>query len=408
MEDKDSENTAGPYLEGPGEARTSQTIKKEEENTPGLDRNPSGTFKQTSLVNFFREKRTTGREVTVKEKKKREALDTARSVKTPSQKTKKKGETSTGKRNVKDGKRKESNGRKNRNAGERKRKDGERTRKRKQKSQADKGRDPSFSLSIVEQNEVLSRDEGEDTTGEHPVGSGRRENQQPEDGEEGDTQPNDKSVPVGVQGEYIPVILGLETTDRVHRKADILQIAATPWLENSDHGAEFNVYTFPREEINWHAAKRNGFSVKRASLFQYGKEVAAVSLEEGLRKFIEWLRSLGATKKLLLCHNAQRFCSPILERHVAAEGLRHEFEVVVIGFCDTLEVFRELDPERRTSRDSFRLEDLIRDCLGDKTERHDCEVSVHHQARLLSFYKAEKAIRKNSFYVGYSPWLDIK
>ncbi|XP_063599369.1 uncharacterized protein LOC134775739 [Penaeus indicus] len=372
---------------------------KDARNKPGLDRTSSGTLRQTTLVNYFTEKRTTGGEPTVKGQKERGVLDAARSVKTPNQKTKKKGETNTGKRNKKDGEKKESNGRKNGNAGERKRNGGERKRKRKQKSQAGKGRDPSF----VEENEVLSRDEGEDSTAEHPVGSGRRENQQPGDGEEGDIQPNDEPVPVGVQEEYISVILGLETTDRVHRRADILQIAATPWLENGDHGAEFNVFTFPRQPINWHAAKMNGFSVTEESLWRYGEKVAAVSLQEGLRRFMEWLRSLGATKKLLVCNNAQRFYSPILERHVDAEGLRAEFEDVVIGFSDTLGVFRELDPERRISRDSFRRDDLIQDRLGDKIKKHDCVESVHNLARLLSSYKAEKAIRKYSFYVGYSP-----
>lgn len=193
----------------------------------------------------------------------------------------------------------------------------------------------------------------------------------------------------------------------VHRIADILQIAATPWLENGDHGAEFNVYTFPIQRINPYAAKTNGFSVDGTSLCRYGEEVVAVSLQEGLRRFLEWLRSLGAAKKLLVCNNAQRFYSPILERHVDAQGLRAEFEDVVIGFSDTLGVFRELDPERRASRDSFRRDDLIQDRLGEKSQRHDCMDSVHSLARLLSSYKAEKAIRKYSFYVGYSPLIVI-
>lgn len=163
------------------------------------------------------------------------------------------------------------------------------------------------------------------------------------------------------------------------------------------------MFIHPRQDINWHAAKVNGFSVEGASLRRFGEEVVAVSLLEGLQVFLLWLRSLGVAKKLLLSHNAMRFHSPILERHVDAQGLREEFEDVVVGFSDTLAVLRELDPERRTSRQSFRRDDLVQDCLGDKIEKHDCVDNVKNLARLLSSFKAQEAVRRHSFHVGYSP-----
>lgn len=380
--------------------------------TPSGSEAPNRKLFQTTLTNFFTEKRISRGNPKVKEEKEGEASDTTQPAKTPSQKKKKKGESKTGKRDKNDGERKGRTRKTNKNDGEREanaskgnRNEGERRRKRKQNSKGDGGQDLSLSQSTVEQKNVLREGERGNGNADDPAGNGGRGDQQPEEGDEGAAQPDEEPAPVGVQEEYIAVVLELETTDFAHRTADILQIAATPWLENGGQGEAFTVHALPSQPIKRYAAKVNGYFFDGASLWRFGEAVPAVSLLEGLRRFLDWLRSLGPTKKLLVCHSAQRFHSPILERHVDAQGLREEFEDAVVGFSDTLGVFRELDPERRASKSSFRRDDLVQDYLGEKIERHDCVDSVRHLASLLSYFKAQEVIRRHSFYTGYSPHL---
>lgn len=191
-----------------------------------------------TLTNFFTEKRISRGNPKVKEEKEGEASDTTQPAKTPSQKKKKKGESKTGKRDKNDGERKGRTRKTNKNDGEREanaskgnRNEGERRRKRKQNSKGDGGQDLSLSQSTVEQKNVLREGERGNGNADDPAGNGGRGDQQPEEGDEGAAQPDEEPAPVGVQEEYIAVVLELETTDfgmhRANSRANSPSLAFT-------------------------------------------------------------------------------------------------------------------------------------------------------------------------------------
>ncbi|XP_071653651.1 uncharacterized protein [Temnothorax longispinosus] len=57
-------------------------------------------------------------------------------------------------------------------------------------------------------------------------------------------------------------------------------------------------------------------------------------------KFLDYLR-LQKSNIILVAHNGFRFDAPIIIRHMKKFGLFKEFQEIVKGFADTLEIFRE-------------------------------------------------------------------
>ena len=76
---------------------------------------------------------------------------------------------------------------------------------------------------------------------------------------------------------------------------------------------------------------------------------------------------LGQQPVVLVGHNCKRFDVPRLVRAATACGMLEELKNTVSGFVDTLPLFRALNPELSSHRQSI----LYQHCCGQEYEAHD-------------------------------------
>ena len=127
------------------------------------------------------------------------------------------------------------------------------------------------------------------------------------------------------------------------RTAGITQLAAV-CLD----GLTFSWYVMPSRPISMEATRATGILVD----------------------FIAFLQS----KKQPLCigHNIRCFDCPILIYHLIAHSLMGMFENAVHAFLDTLVMYKQIYPERR----SYKQEALVNDVLGRGYNAHNAEADV--------------------------------
>lgn len=167
--------------------------------------------------------------------------------------------------------------------------------------------------------------------------------------------------------------------------AEILQIAAT------DGSDEFNAYVLPQHGISPAATAVNKLTFLHGTLFYNGRPVAAVSLPQALKKFVDWLQPKAPC--LLLAHNAKSFDAKHLVRAVGKANLSDSFEEVVLGFSDTLPAFRELLPERK----SHSQPNLATDLLDESYNAHNALADVQILHKLTSKFLDTQLLTKHSF-----------
>lgn len=68
---------------------------------------------------------------------------------------------------------------------------------------------------------------------------------------------------------------------------------------------------------------------------------------------------------VLLAHNGKKFDVPRVVNLTKQLDLLKEFKLFIKGFCDTLEVFYTVLPERKKNKLSFKQEDLAKDFLDE-------------------------------------------
>ncbi|XP_071637403.1 maternal protein exuperantia-like [Temnothorax longispinosus] len=135
------------------------------------------------------------------------------------------------------------------------------------------------------------------------------------------------------------VIFDLETTG-LSKSAEICQIAAV-------HEKEiFNVYIVPAGGMSSRAAEVTGLQVHGGEMFLNDQQVDTTPPQMAFKNFIAYLRSIG-NSIILTAHNGFRFDAPLILRHMKKFGLLEEFQFVVMGFADTLHLFRNLLQNRK-------------------------------------------------------------
>ncbi|XP_063441158.1 serine-rich adhesin for platelets-like isoform X2 [Mytilus trossulus] len=162
------------------------------------------------------------------------------------------------------------------------------------------------------------------------------------------------------------VTFDLETTGFGY-DADIVQICAevvqiTPQIVDMEFQT-FQEYILPIKPINPKASEVTGLYSDACSLYYKGQKVNTLSKSVALEKFIKWLPH----KAVLVAHNCKNFDSKIIVAQLSSVNLVKEFQCKVFGFSDTLHIFKQKFPDRK----SYKQENLVKDILKRSYNAHN-------------------------------------
>ncbi|CAG2191643.1 unnamed protein product [Mytilus edulis] len=152
-------------------------------------------------------------------------------------------------------------------------------------------------------------------------------------------------------GNTLTVFFDLETTG-LGISCDIKQIAAVCGTK------KFSQYVMPLQPITQGASKVTGLTRIGNVLYRNGIPVPYQNKEECLKEFISWLPE----NDMLFGHNIKSFDTKIIIQALTDENLINGFKA---KFVDTLYVFRPAYPERKSEKNSFKQEELVKDFLGE-------------------------------------------
>ena len=132
----------------------------------------------------------------------------------------------------------------------------------------------------------------------------------------------------------------------------------------------------------------NGLVKQGDELFLRGKKVATSPMKEAVQAFLSVLRCVGGNEKVVLvAHNAFSFDANFVLKLVASVGMLAELSAVVLGFSDTLPLFREQLPQRVERRQPFSLEALAKDFLEEEFNLHEAVEDVSVLEKLIERVK---------------------
>lgn len=116
------------------------------------------------------------------------------------------------------------------------------------------------------------------------------------------------------------------------RTSHITQISARRGLET------FSKYILPAREITPTAAEVTGLTFQNGSLYLLDKIVPAVGVKEGLTGFISFLEK--STNNVIFGHNIYNYDCPVLYNALDNCSLLDDFQSKIVGFVDTLKLFK--------------------------------------------------------------------
>ena len=161
--------------------------------------------------------------------------------------------------------------------------------------------------------------------------------------------------------------------------ADIIQLSAV-------HGSdEFNSYIIPRQPICPMASFVNQLTMVGGELLYKGKPVFAEEPEEAFQMFLAWLKD-KREKVVLFAHNAKRFDSKLIIYALKKYDLLSSFQECVLGFIDTLILFKKALPGRK----KYSQERLVADLLGISYAAHNSLEDAKALQRLVSCQAFDK------------------
>ena len=133
-------------------------------------------------------------------------------------------------------------------------------------------------------------------------------------------------------------------------------------------------------------------------LYHKGKPVDAKPAKQALKIFIEWLK----TKKepvVLFAHNAKIFDCKCIISSLEKYDLLSSFERCVVGFVDTLILFKKILPQGK----KYSQESLVADLLGISYGAHDSLEDVRALQKLVSYKGVnEKTLLESSFTTAFA------
>ena len=121
-------------------------------------------------------------------------------------------------------------------------------------------------------------------------------------------------------------------------------------------------------------------------------------MKDALQKFVNWLKAKNK-KVVLFAHNGNAFDSKRIVYTLMRCNLLNPFRECVAGFVDTLSLFKNVLPERKT----YSQESLVTDLLGVSYEAHDSLEDVRALQKLVAHVNvSSKEISESSFTVDYA------
>ncbi|CAC5355427.1 unnamed protein product [Mytilus coruscus] len=137
------------------------------------------------------------------------------------------------------------------------------------------------------------------------------------------------------------VIIDLETTDLIRRNIipHIVQIAAKEHRTQTS----FNRYIPPQLPMSNEAEKVTGIVWDGQKLFYKGAELNFVNIKVAISEFFMWLSQFS--NAVLVAHNGENFDFRVLSTAVYNCSMYDNFTQIVMGFVDSLAVFRSGFPK---------------------------------------------------------------
>ena len=146
---------------------------------------------------------------------------------------------------------------------------------------------------------------------------------------------------------------------------------------------EFDNYIMPSIRMRQGASEITKIKVVDNVMYHDGKIVHSIPPQQAFQNFIYWLVEISATHRhlVLYAHNAKTFDVPRLLNHLDKFYLLGEFHRTVIGFVDTLPLFRALKP----GLESYKQSSLAENLLGNSTyDAHNALADVRILQALTS------------------------
>ncbi|KAJ8718403.1 hypothetical protein PYW08_002640 [Mythimna loreyi] len=212
--------------------------------------------------------------------------------------------------------------------------------------------------------------------------------------------PDNSDVKELNKDERIIVIFHLDTNLRNQKLDEICQIAAQCGEK------EFQVYMLPENSFNYNASAANGFGIvqngTKKQLIHDKKVVNAVSEEDGLKKFLEFLRDQTSNNctALLAAYNCLTYHRYVLIRLLIKYNLLNNFESLVLGFIDTMKIFKEMLPIEEietegSSKKTYELKDLAKQFLNYPIpDTIHAKINVEISVSLIEKYKYDIVLMK--------------
>ena len=145
--------------------------------------------------------------------------------------------------------------------------------------------------------------------------------------------PRPKYEPVDVNGHINFVYFDLETTS-FRKDCDILQLAAV--RRNQD----IDTYMVSDQYISDDVTRITHLSMNNGDLYYDDVCLSTVSVTDALSSLISLCQEIGGV--ILVAHNCKVFDAYRLVRHVRQAGLLDVFMNSVVGFSDTLPLFKDV------------------------------------------------------------------
>ncbi|CAC5423129.1 unnamed protein product [Mytilus coruscus] len=131
------------------------------------------------------------------------------------------------------------------------------------------------------------------------------------------------------------MVVGLQASKST-RNSHITQISAT-----SDKGS-LNTCILPKKPITPKAQEITGIKVEGSKMFCHDKEVKSVSIREALKIFLQFLAQYK--ENVIIGHKIKSYDIPVLFCALNYCSIMNEFSCSILGFLDTLQLFKSLLP----------------------------------------------------------------
>lgn len=120
--------------------------------------------------------------------------------------------------------------------------------------------------------------------------------------------------------------------------------------------------------------------------------------KEALKNVIEWLKAKEGSV-VLFAHNAKSFDCKRIIYSLKKCDLMSSFQSCVVGFVDTLILFKTILPQR----EKYSQESLVADLLGTSYRAHDSLEDVRTLQQLVSYKEVnDKVTMESSFTINYA------